>query len=182
MKVSLSLKLVAATALLLGSLSTAGFAASKNKAHGAKAGARLQMSCGILNRTEVALSGTTQIVNQLTPTDLNGSAVTFRVRGSTPACVIVNFTAVGTVPPASPQEQVNMIVRAVLDSTDTSLDGDIQLLTSKPNFFSDAHSYNFLFAGVPPGRHTVKMQVWIDSPIPGVNAQINDFNMQVRHN
>jgi hypothetical protein len=127
---------------------------------------------------EIAQSGVSQFVSNRIPTDLNGSKVSFNIGGTTPSCISVSFSA---------QAQVDgkrgaLILRAVLDDTDVSVDGFISLMSTPPTDFAEAHAYNFLFIDVPPGPHTVNIE-FANSTDTGVAppVTINDFDMLVRH-
>ena len=173
----LALSLLTATGLVLACLTTGSLAASKSQMAGTKKAARIQPNCNkLLPLFNVAESSANQKVNQTnppTPADLNGSAISFRVL--TLSCVLVDFSASVSV------GQGHMLVRAVLDDTDVSLDGDIIFdeFTAGAQI-THARAYNFLFMNVPPGKHTVKMQGWVDG-FSGVSATVYNFNMVVRH-
>jgi hypothetical protein len=86
----------------------------------------------------------------------------------------VDFSAQSFAPGAG----TLLFVRAVRDGAIQSVDGNIQF-NAESGTLSEAHAYNFLFTNVPPGAHTVKMQ--IRSRINGDSVAVNNFNMTVHH-
>jgi hypothetical protein len=178
MKATSSLKLLAATALVLGSLSAVGLAASDGQAEqeAARAGARrVQTSCAKVAKVEVAQSSVGQSTTSSAFVDVIGSTVSFNIPGSANTCVLVDFSAQGFTGSAVANV---LFVQAVRDNAIVSVDGSIQFISTDQDF-SDAHAYNFLFTNVPPGAHTVKMQY--RSNLNGTSVAINDFNMTVNH-
>src|SRR4029453_8539489 len=110
MKDDLLLKLLAATVLVLGSLSTAAPAAD-GQAAGAKAGTRIVTRCGKLLKTDVAQSSMPQSTTSTTFIDVAGSTVSFNIPGTVNTCILVDFS--GLV--AAPSSLMN--IRAVRDTT-----------------------------------------------------------------
>ena len=181
----LTLSLLTATALVLGSLSTASLAASKSQASNAKKAPRIAAGCGNLNQTEVAINSVSQTDSTGTFTDVNGSTINFRIGGTTPSCVLVSFSAVVQTQTEA-RADAFMLVRAVLDNTDVSIDNDIVFANSAvlaPNINQvDAHAYNFTFFDVPPGQHIVKMQFRSNSTLGSTRTvSITDLDMNIRH-
>src|SRR5262245_41575645 len=168
MEVTMLRSLMIASALTM--LSTAALAGDGQPAGDRAAGARALTSCSKLSRIEVAQSGVSQSTGSTVPVDVVGSSIGFIVGGAVPSCVLVSFSGQAF----GPANGTLMMVRAVRDGAIVSVDGEIQFVAESITF-SDAHAYNFLFTGVPPGFHSVKMQY--RSFFAGDTVTINDFDM-----
>jgi hypothetical protein len=164
-----SLMFVSALAML----TTAGLAADGQPSK-SKRGGKALISCSNVVKVEVAQSGASQSTSSSSFVDVAGSSIGFIVGGSVPSCVLVDFSAQAFAPATG----TLMMVRALRDGGIGSVDGEIQLAAESASF-SDAHAYNFLFTGVTPGFHTVKMQY--RTFFAGDTVTINDFNMVVNH-
>jgi len=162
------------TALL--SMSAAAFADNDGQAIKHKSPvAPVQTSCGKdAKQVDIAQNSTGQNTTSSTFVDVTGSEVSFNIGGNNNTCVLVDFSGQVFAPGTTNNL---MFVKAVLDNSITSVDGQIQLV-AESNTRSDAHAYNFLFTEVPPGAHTVKMQYEASG---GGQVSINDFNMVVYH-
>lgn len=173
MTVSLPLKLLTTTALLLGSVSAVNAQQSTFR-------------CGVLNRTDVVANVNGGAVNTTAFSPF--AILNFTIPGSANSCVIVDFSIVGTATVYDPDVGNDFIFRAVIDGTIFNIGAGVNMIESPrgPAQFVNgaAHSYSFVFPSVPPGQHTLMIQarVIFAEPPPAVpGGEFQEWVAVVRH-
>jgi hypothetical protein len=177
MKISLSMKLLAATASLVAVLS----------AERAEAG---QQSCGNLRQTETSWStGLNQNVNSTTRVDVQGSNANFTVGGSGNSCVIVRIDVLAAVFSDAPSGQILSLIAIMDGGTIFPVNAIAEIQTPQFAFsgtgnFPVTTSADFIFPAVSPGPHTVKIEAAASFPNAnqdGPESTISDFSMIIAH-
>ncbi len=149
--------LAAVTALVL----------SASTGHAATTNGRCTPSKVRFSNTNESSSNTTS-----TPAYVSGATTTFVQGGTSPGCVILNFSA-----QTATGANTSMVLRPLLDGAFSALPGEVQADYSSGVYTSK--SVNFIFPNVAPGSHRIRIQFW--STNPGNAVSIKDINMIIHH-
>jgi hypothetical protein len=138
-------------------------------ASGTAAPAAITATCGVLANKAIAS-------NLLSPSNntifkaMTETTVTFVQGGTAPGCVMVHFSA--EVVSGSP------VIRAVLDGTTMGQPNEVELDTHNPTNIT-ARSFLFIFTGVAPGRHNVRIE--FRGQFAGESTQVRRKNTVVMY-
>jgi hypothetical protein len=120
------------------------------------------VNCSRLANIEVAVALNAITTFSQTFVNVPDMTLSFTQGGTSPGCVLVRYSAEVLSSPGTSGDNDQMIVRPLLD-------GSIQSVPPQSDLTSDddedhdrrflrAHSFEFLFASVSPGPHTIVMQ------------------------
>jgi hypothetical protein len=117
------------------------------------------------NDTSTATTSTSMV-------DLTGASVSFKTGGSGTSCVVADFTGQAFAP------HPDLIqIQALLDGVAGS-PGVVQLVGDDTGVYSDSYSMQFVWTGVLPGTHLLKIQ-W--KSFFGGSVAINRSTVVVQH-
>jgi hypothetical protein len=175
MKISVNMKLLAATGFLLASLSAA---------------SAQSLPCPKLTNTEWIANFAGGNLNSTSFVRLDNSTSTFTVGGSSKSCVLVQFSIVGAATSFDPAFGNAVLFRALLDEQITNAGPAAQMLQASRNIqmgdnSADAHTYQFVFPSVAPGPHDVAIQARVlnagNPPSTPPGGSFQQWIMTVRH-
>lgn len=117
-------------------------------ASGVSAPAATTATCGEL-AVKVIASDLNSVTNITEPNfkPVSDTAMSFVQGGTAPGCVMVHFSAELSGSP---------VIRAVLDNTILGLPNEVRLDTQDADV--TARSFLFIFTGIAPGRHNVRLE------------------------
>jgi hypothetical protein len=121
----------------------------------AEAGVVVVASCGVLLNTKARTERPSVPLTTASKSfvDLTGASLPVAIAGTAPSCLAVTFAArmLAVLPEG-------VAVRAVLDKTKIAEPGEIVMSANDDAGTMTAHAFTWVFTGVAPGNHVVKLQ------------------------
>ncbi|HVZ54435.1 MAG TPA: hypothetical protein VG986_20890 [Pseudolabrys sp.] len=106
--------------------------------------------------------------------NIPGTTFKFTQGGTSPSCVIVEFSAT-----AITSANAQMTVRPLLDSAASALPASVPFIVDKANY--EVRTASFIFPNVSPGSHTITMQFETSVVGGGSAVEVYSTNVIVHH-